>query len=116
MGSAHGANFADRPVCPVWTVKVRQASNGRWRSATFVARVLDKAGVDSAHIISAKTGGYGCVAVAADYRRAPAHSVASGPASVITTTPRSNIPQRDRLGSGASKDGRLLEQHVREGA
>jgi pimeloyl-ACP methyl ester carboxylesterase len=73
--------------------------------ATFVARVLDKAGVESAHIIGAKTGGAIAMQFAADYpARTRTLSVASGPASVIAVTNPSPIPQRDRLGSHASKE------------
>jgi 3-oxoadipate enol-lactonase len=73
--------------------------------AAFVARVLDKAGVESAHIIGAKTGGAIAMQFAADYpARTRTLSVASGPASVIAISNPSPIPQRDRLGSGASKD------------
>jgi 3-oxoadipate enol-lactonase len=73
--------------------------------AAFVARVLDKAGVESAHIIGAKTGGAIAMQFAADYpARTRTLSVASGPASVIAISNPSPIPQRDRLGSAASKD------------
>ncbi len=73
--------------------------------ATFIARVLDKAGVESAHIIGAKTGGAIAMQFAADYPgRTRTLAVASGPASVIKVTNPSNIPQRDRLGSAASKE------------
>ena len=73
--------------------------------ATFVARVMDKAGVESAHIIGAKTGGAIAMQFAADYpARTRTLSVASGPASVIAVTNPSPIPQRDRLGSRASKE------------
>ena len=73
--------------------------------ATFVARVLDKAGVESAHIIGAKTGGAIAMQFAADYpTRTRTLSVASGPASVIVVTNPSTSPQRDRLGSAASKE------------
>ena len=73
--------------------------------ATFVARVLDKAGIDRAHIIGAKTGGAIAMQFAADYpdRTLPL-SVASGPASVIQISNPSPIPQRDRLGSHAPKE------------
>ena len=43
-------------------------------SATFIARVLDKAGVESAHIIGAKTGGAIAMQFAADYPTARVHS------------------------------------------
>lgn len=73
--------------------------------ATFVAHVLDKAGVESAHIIGAKTGGAIAMQFAADYpRRTRTLAVASGPASVIAISNASKIPQRDRLGSAASKE------------
>jgi 3-oxoadipate enol-lactonase len=73
--------------------------------ATFVAHVLDKAGVESAHIIGAKTGGAIAMQFAADYPgRTRTLAVASGPASVINISNPSKIPQRDRLGSAASKE------------
>lgn len=73
--------------------------------ATFIAQVMDKAGVDSAHIIGAKTGGAIAMQFAADYpARTRTLSVASGPASVIEVTNPSPIPQRDRLGSAAPKE------------
>jgi pimeloyl-ACP methyl ester carboxylesterase len=73
--------------------------------ATFVAHVLDKAGVESAHIIGAKTGGAIAMQFAADYPgRTRTLAVASGPASVIAISNPSKIPQRDRLGSAASKE------------
>ncbi len=73
--------------------------------AGFVARVLDRAGIQSAHIIGAKTGGAIAMQFAADY---PNHtltlSVASGPASVIQISNPSSVPQHDRLGSRAPKE------------
>jgi 3-oxoadipate enol-lactonase len=73
--------------------------------ATFVARVMDKAGVQSAHIIGAKTGGAIAMQFAADYpARTRTLSVASGPASVIAVSNPSPIPQHDRLGTGVSKE------------
>ena len=73
--------------------------------ARFVAQALDKAGVQSAHIIGAKTGGAIAMQFAADYPdRTLTLSVASGPASVIQIANPSPIPQRDRLGSHASKE------------
>lgn len=73
--------------------------------ATFAARVLDKAGVESAHIIGAKTGGAIAMQFAADYpTRTRTLAVVSGPASVISISNPSSIPQRDRLGSAASKE------------
>src|ERR1700730_2193543 len=73
--------------------------------ATFVAHVLDKAGVDSAHIIGAKTGGAVAMQFAADYpARTRTLSVASGPASPPAHFNPSNVPQLDRLGSAASEE------------
>src|SRR5579863_8547871 len=73
--------------------------------ATFVAHVLDKAGVESAHIIGAKTGGAIAMQFAADYpTRTRTVSIASGPASPIVVTNPSKIPQFDRLGSAVSKE------------
>jgi 3-oxoadipate enol-lactonase len=73
--------------------------------ATFIARVLDKAGVEQAHIIGAKTGGAIAMQFAADYpTRTRTLAIASGPASVIRVSNPSSIPQRDRLGSAASKE------------
>jgi 3-oxoadipate enol-lactonase len=73
--------------------------------ATFVAHVLDRAGVDSVHIIGAKTGGAIAMQFAADYpARTRTLSVASGPASPIAVTNPSKVPQLDRLGSAASKE------------
>jgi 3-oxoadipate enol-lactonase len=77
--------------------------------ATFVAQVLDKAGVDSAHIIGAKAGGTIAMQFAADYPArtrtlSVASSPASVPASVRSSTSPSQVPQRDRLGSAASKE------------
>src|SRR6202030_1865111 len=73
--------------------------------ATYVAHVLDKAGIDSAHIIGAKTGGTVAMQFAADYpARTRTLSVASGPASPPAHINPSNVPQLDRLGSAASKE------------
>src|SRR6266481_5488306 len=73
--------------------------------ATFVTRVMDKAGVDSAHIIGAKTGGAVAMRFAADYpKRTRALVVVGGPASPLMIADPSPIPQRDRLGSNASKE------------
>jgi pimeloyl-ACP methyl ester carboxylesterase len=73
--------------------------------AKLVAQTLDKAGIDSAHIIGAKTGGAVAMQFAADYpSRTRTLSVASGPASVIAVANPSNVPQLDRLGSAASKE------------
>jgi len=73
--------------------------------ATFVTRVMDKAGVDSAHIVGAKTGGAVAMRFAADYpKRTRALVVVGGPASPIMIADPSPIPQRDRLGSNVSKE------------
>lgn len=73
--------------------------------ATFITQVMDKAGLDSAHIVGAKTGGAVAMRFAADYpRRTRALVVAGAPFSPIAITDPSPIPQRDRLGSNASKE------------
>jgi pimeloyl-ACP methyl ester carboxylesterase len=70
--------------------------------AAYVASVLDKAGVESAHIVGAKTGGPIAMQFAADFpRRTRTLSVVSGPASVISIINPSPVPQKDRLGSSA---------------
>jgi pimeloyl-ACP methyl ester carboxylesterase len=71
--------------------------------AAYVASVLDKAGVTSAHIVGAKTGGPIAMQFAADFpQRTRSLSVVSGPASVIEIVNPSPVPQKDRLGSRAS--------------
>src|SRR5215471_2596995 len=73
--------------------------------ATFVTQVMDKAGVESAHIVGAKTGGTVAMRFAADYpKRTRSLAVVGGPASPIMIADPSPIPQRDRLGSNASKE------------
>jgi len=73
--------------------------------AMFVAQVMDKAGVDAAHIVGAKTGGAVAMRFAADYpKRTRALVVVGGPASPLAIADPSPIPQRDRLGSNASKE------------
>src|SRR5262249_35642243 len=73
--------------------------------ATFVTKVMDKAGVESAHIVGAKTGGAVAMRFAADYpKRTRALVVVGGPASPLMIPDPSPIPQRDRLGSNASKE------------
>jgi pimeloyl-ACP methyl ester carboxylesterase len=73
--------------------------------AAYVASVLDKAGVESAHIVGAKTGGPVAMQFAADFpERTRSLSVVSGPASVISITNPSPVPQKDRLGSSASAE------------
>jgi pimeloyl-ACP methyl ester carboxylesterase len=70
--------------------------------AAYVASVLDKAGVESAHVVGAKTGGPIAMQFAADFpQRTRSLCVVSGPASVISITDPSPVPQRDRLGSAA---------------
>ncbi len=65
--------------------------------ATFVTRVMDKAGVESAHIIGAKTGGAVAMRFAADYpKRTRTLVVAGGPASPLAIAdPR---PSRNGIG------------------
>jgi pimeloyl-ACP methyl ester carboxylesterase len=73
--------------------------------AAYVASVLDKAGVQSAHIVGAKTGGPIAMQFAADFpQRTRSLAVVSGPASVIAITNPSPVPQKDRLGSAASAE------------
>jgi pimeloyl-ACP methyl ester carboxylesterase len=77
--------------------------------AAFVAHVLDKAGVDSAHIIGAKAGGAVAMQFAADYAdRTHTLSVVHVPAPVtnerVAARGTSFAPQSARLGSGASKE------------
>jgi 3-oxoadipate enol-lactonase len=73
--------------------------------AKFVTQVMDKAGVDSAHIIGAKTGGAVAMRFAADYpKRTRSLVVVGGPAASFVIANPSPIPQRDRLGSNASPD------------
>jgi 3-oxoadipate enol-lactonase len=73
--------------------------------ASFVTQVMDKAGVESAHIIGAKTGGTVAMRFAADYpKRTRALVVVSGPFSPLAIANPSPVPQLDRLGSKASKE------------
>jgi pimeloyl-ACP methyl ester carboxylesterase len=73
--------------------------------ATFVTRVMDKAGVESAHIIGAKTGEAVAMRFAADYpQRTRTLVVVGGPASPLAIADSSPLPQRDRLGSNVSKE------------
>src|SRR5262249_11115916 len=73
--------------------------------AGFVARALHKVVVEAAFVVGDNTGGAIAMQFAADYpNRTRTLAVASGPASVIVSSSRSNIPQRDRLGSAASKE------------
>jgi 3-oxoadipate enol-lactonase len=90
--------------------------------ARFVTQVMDKAGLESAHIVGAKTGGSVAMRFAADYpKRTRSLVVVGGPASPIMIPDPSPIPQRDRLGSNASKEmiaywNTLFSKGDREGA
>ena len=89
--------------------------------ATFVARVMDKAGLDSAHIIGAKTGGSVAMHFAAGYPlRTRSLVVVGAPFSPLAIADPSPIPQRDRLGSNAPKEmitywNTLFSRSEREG-
>ena len=73
--------------------------------ATFVTQVMDKARIESAHIIGAKTGGAVAMRLAADHpTRTRTLVVVGGPASPLAIADPSPIPQRDRLGSNVSKE------------
>jgi 3-oxoadipate enol-lactonase len=73
--------------------------------ATFVTQVMNKAGVDSAHIVGAKTGGAVAMRFAADYpKRTRTLVVVGGPASPLKFENPSPVPQLDRLGSHASRE------------
>jgi 3-oxoadipate enol-lactonase len=73
--------------------------------ATFVTQVMDRARVESAHIVGAKTGGAVAMRLAADYpRRTRSLVVVGGPASPLQIDNPSPVPQRDRLGSNVSKE------------
>jgi len=73
--------------------------------AVYISSVLDKAGVESAHVVGAKTGGPIAMQFAADFpQRTRSLCVVSGPASVISIANPSPVPQQDRLGSAASAE------------
>lgn len=73
--------------------------------ATFVTKVMDKAGVDSAHIVGAKTGAAIAMRLAADYpKRTRTLVVAGGPVATFKIADPSPLPQRDRLGSEVSPE------------
>jgi 3-oxoadipate enol-lactonase len=73
--------------------------------ARFVTQVMDKARIESAHIIGAKTGGAVAMRLAADYpHRTRTLVVVGGPASPLMIADPSPIPQRDRLGSSVSNE------------
>jgi pimeloyl-ACP methyl ester carboxylesterase len=94
----------DLPGCGLATVP----AGFKWSFAglaAYVASVLDQAGVESAHIVGAKTGGPIAMQFAADFPgRTRTLSVVSGPASVISIANPSPVPQKDRLGSSASPE------------
>jgi 3-oxoadipate enol-lactonase len=77
--------------------------------ATTLAHLLDRLGVESAHIIGAKTGGAIGMQFAADYpRKTRTLTIVSGPVTRVAqgiafSAPSSNSQQR-RLGSTASKE------------
>jgi 3-oxoadipate enol-lactonase len=94
----------DLPGCGLSTVPADFEWSFRGLAA-YIASVLDKAGVESAHIVGAKTGGPIAMQFAADFpERTRSLSVVSGPASVISITNPSPVPQKDRLGSSASAE------------
>ena len=77
--------------------------------ATTLAHLLDRLGVESAHIIGAKTGGAVGMQFAADYpRKTRTLTIVSGPvtrvASGIAFSAPSSTAQQRRLGSSASKE------------
>jgi pimeloyl-ACP methyl ester carboxylesterase len=73
--------------------------------AAFVIQAMDRAGIESAHIIGAKTGGSVAMRLAADYpKRTRSLVAAGGPFKPLDIKNPSPIPQRDRLGSAASKE------------
>lgn len=72
--------------------------------AKFVADFLDKLGIQSAHIVGAKTGGAIGMQFAATYpQRTRSLVVASGPFNAVDPKTELN-PQQIRLGSAASKE------------
>jgi pimeloyl-ACP methyl ester carboxylesterase len=77
--------------------------------ATTLARLLDRLGVDAAHIIGAKTGGAIGMQFAADYpQRTRTLTIVSGPVTRVASglpfsAPSSSAQQR-RLGTTASKE------------
>jgi pimeloyl-ACP methyl ester carboxylesterase len=77
--------------------------------ASIVAHVLDKAGAESAHIIGAKAGGLIALQFAADYPArtrtlSVVHLAAAVPNERAAASGPTFAPQRDRLGSSASKE------------
>ena len=92
----------DLPGCGLATVP----AGFEWSFASlaaYVGSILDKAGVESAHLVGAKTGGPIAMQFAADFPgRTRTLSVVSGPAAVMSITNPSPVAQKDRLGSSAS--------------
>ena len=95
----------------VSTIRLDDNGNPNYRLNPLLAdlpahvRMMDKAGIDSAHIIGAKTGGAVAMRLAADYpKRTRTLVVVGAPASPLMIADPSPIPQRDRLGSNASKE------------
>ena len=77
--------------------------------AAYVAHVMDKAGVDTAHIVGAKAGGAIAMQFAADYpARTRTLSVVHVPVVTVSAATRLSVlnprEQRARLGSAASKE------------
>jgi len=77
--------------------------------AAYVAHVMDKAGVESAHIVGAKAGGAIAMQFAADYpARTRTLSVVHVPVVTSSAAARLSVldpkDQRARLGSAASKE------------
>ena len=71
--------------------------------AKYLAHVMDKAGLDSAHIIGAKSGGSVAMRFAADFpKRTRSLVVVTGPVSSLTGTV--STAQGARLGPRASKE------------
>src|SRR6478672_10463007 len=99
VGAAYGAGVSPDPAGPARTGAFERSTRLRifaGQSRPFVTRVMDKAGVDSAHIVGAKTGGAVAMRFAADYpKRTRALVVVGGPASPIMIADPSPIPQRD---------------------
>ena len=89
--------------------------------AAYVAHVMDKAGVDSAHIVGAKAGGAIAMQFAADYpARTRTLSVVHVPVvtdqcrhSFVRSQPQGAARQA-RLGC-LERDGRILGEHVCDG-
>src|SRR5436190_15084750 len=73
--------------------------------AKYVVEVMDRAGVQAAHVVGAKTGGAIAMHLAADFpTRVRSLVVVGAPAATFKIENPSPIPQRDRLGSHASKE------------